>query len=141
MTTRDRRPTGRRETLGLTNAGDGCEEITAGEQVVHPVGFEPTTFGSVDRKPDASNATNPGTSLLSTPPRAAPGAAAAHANADLAKLVAAWPSLPEAMRRAVLAIVEASAPQTTSTASASKGVDSLDSLYPGYESAAGHPRN
>jgi len=81
------------------------------------------------------DATNPSTSAdngrplspgLSLYPSAAP-------NADLAKLVAAWPSLPEAMRRAVLAIVEASTPQIAATASASKGVDTLDTLHPGFE--------
>jgi len=81
------------------------------------------------------DATNPSTSAdngwplspgLSLYPSAAP-------NADLAKLVAAWPALPEAMRRAVLAIVEASTPLTAATASASKGVDTLDTLHPGFE--------
>jgi len=37
------------------------------------------------------------------------------------------------MRRAVLAIVEASTPQIAATASASKGVDTLDTLHPGFE--------
>ena len=82
------------------------------------------------------DATNPSTSAdngwplspgLFLYPSAAP-------NADLAKLVAAWPSLPEAMRRAVLAIVEASAPQTASmTSTELKSADSLDTLHPGFE--------
>jgi len=38
------------------------------------------------------------------------------------------------MRRAVLAIVEESTPLPTSTAPApAKGVDTLDTLYPGFE--------
>ena len=79
---------------------------------------------------------NPGTSAESGRPLS-PGLSlypSAAPNADLAKLVAAWPSLPEAMRRAVLAIVEASAPQTASmTSTELKGVDTLDTLHPGFE--------
>ncbi len=87
------------------------------------------------------NVTNHSTSSPPAPPRVALGVAACHANADLAKLVAAWPAPPEAMQRAVLAIVEASAPQPTATELDSKGLDSLDTIHLGYESAKGRDRS
>lgn len=43
--------------------------------------------------------------------------------------MAAWPALSKAIRRAVLAIVESSAP----LAPQSPDADSLDTLHPGYE--------
>ncbi len=74
-------------------------------------GLEPATSGStVPHAPDA-NTTNPSTSSDVGTPGAVPGAVAGEVKGEhpdgLARVVEAWPTLPEPLRRAVLAIVAA----------------------------------
>ena len=54
-----------------------------------------------------SNATNCSTSNGVGTPGAVPGAVAGDAKGGLARVVEAWPTLPEPLRRAVLALIEA----------------------------------
>jgi hypothetical protein len=75
---------------------------------VHLAGLEPATFGSVDGSADAARPDTPITSgdepasvarQLPEPAENAP------ADADLARLAAAWPQLPPHIKAAVLALV------------------------------------
>src|SRR5262249_14396400 len=71
---------------------------------VHLAGLEPATFGSVEGSsqiPTDSASTTSG----NTPSGVAPGVARNAPDPDLAHVVEAWPALPDAIRRAVLALV------------------------------------
>ena len=74
-------------------------------------GLEPAISGStVPNVPDA-NATNYSTSSVTAISGAVPGAVAGEAKGahpdGLARVVEAWPTLPEPLRRAVLALIDA----------------------------------
>jgi hypothetical protein len=74
---------------------------------LHPTGLEPVTFGSVDRFHDTatSDAVN---SCDDAAERLGVLLGALGPKFDgLAAVVKAWPNLPEAIRRAILAMVEA----------------------------------
>ena len=70
-------------------------------------GLEPATSGSTVPNATDANATNPSTSSVAVTPGAVPGAVAGEAKGGLARVVEAWPTLPELLRRAVLAMIDA----------------------------------
>jgi hypothetical protein len=75
---------------------------------VKALGLEPRTYGLKVACPDAENATNQGISDHAAPmvaPRVAPNPT----DPDLQRVVEAWPALPEALRRAVLALIGSTA--------------------------------
>jgi len=74
-------------------------------------GLEPATSGSTVPSAADANATNRGTSSGAGTPGAVPGAVAGEAKGGLpdglARVADAWPTLPEPLRRAVLAMIDA----------------------------------
>ena len=81
---------------------------------IHPSGFEPETFGSVDRCDDPISLEKTSDSIDT---RANAGAAKlnnAPSDSVLRVIIEAWPGLPEAIKAGILAIV------TTATADSAK---------------------
>ena len=70
-------------------------------------GLEPAISGSTVPNALDENATNRGASSGAGTPGAVPGAVAGEAKGGLARVVEAWPTLPEPLRRAVLAMIDA----------------------------------
>ncbi len=74
-------------------------------QALRRAGFEPATFGFVDRC--NSNTSNVNTSSCDTCDSSLTPSLArlAHDDAELALILTAWPELPDAIRAAIVAIV------------------------------------
>ena len=71
-------------------------------------GLEPAISGSTVPSAPGENTTNRGTFSTAGPPGAVAGAAKGGCPDGLARVVEAWPTLPESFRRAVLAMIDAS---------------------------------
>jgi hypothetical protein len=76
---------------------------------VKALGLEPRTYGLKVACPDAENTANQGVSD-STGAVVAPRVAPNPTDPDVQRVVEAWPALPEALRRAVLALIGSTAP-------------------------------
>ncbi len=76
---------------------------------VHPTGFEPVTFGSVDRREAQETQGKTGISETAGANAGALETKPAHIAPDLQAIIDAWPTLPEAIRTGILAMIRASA--------------------------------
>src|SRR5262245_41522242 len=90
--------------------GLGLSEMGREPVRVHPEGFEPSTFGSVDRS-QSNVMSNLHKSLrLPSSFRSSRGSSSKYADAlpytMLAQVIKAWPMLPDPIRSAILALVK-----------------------------------
>jgi hypothetical protein len=72
---------------------------------LHLAGLEPATFGSVDGSDGAARPDTPSTSGKGPSSVARQLPRTVGPDPDLARLLDAWPRLPEPIRRAILALV------------------------------------
>jgi DDE superfamily endonuclease len=100
----DNRTEARRKRPGNPglSSGDMCRHI----RPVRPTGVEPVTCGSEDHRPPPATAYQSRLTAASEESVCTTGCTSP-ANPDLARVIAAWPTLPEPIRRAVLALVAA----------------------------------
>lgn len=92
---------------------------------VHPRGFEPLTFGSVDRESPAPNDLPPKKLGLHSCPICTLACTEGNAIKEIAEL---WPRVPDAVRQQVLALMRAIAgPETSEQAAAPLPVPTMHS--------------
>jgi hypothetical protein len=76
------------------------------ETEIHPTGLEPVTFGSVDRLDEAATIALPSTSDNDENRVAFCVALLRREWPDLAAVVETWPTLPDCVRREIVAMIE-----------------------------------
>ena len=119
-----------------------CESMKVGEIEEPPVGLEPTTCAlrmrrSADVTPCRDNhlresprsaGIKTGSLFLTSPHPSAPESHGQ--DAALARVVAAWPELPEPIRRAILALIDSAAPAGSDTEQSAAGAHADQTAEP-----------
>jgi integrase/recombinase XerC len=127
-------PAGIPQVLDLSAKDDDCgRETTADDGEVESTPNRSRTYNLRFRRPNAADKypSNPSTSSDYLPSGVPPGVPPSPIPNDLAAVVTAWPTLPDALKAAVLAIVGSQTEDAERTTSAGKANQAYPATTPG----------